>query len=225
MEAMCSNLASNSAHSKERGEMRGWIRSRQQIPGDHWNPFDTPFMFTAVVAAMVEGGKDERPILASSDIRAFGSEDTRSPADPATVDRFIRALCSTASRIMSYIRLQDPTSTRYPPTNSSSLPPSKPPSFLMRLPQYGPREFKGAKVSSERKRRLLFSYLPDWSVTLPVRIYPPHTDSTQDRFNWARVRSTLYHHELTSPALCSGGFFALDKISGFKRVFSLEDTS
>lgn len=61
----------------------------------------------------------------------------------------------------------------------------------MRLPQLHPREIKSAKISKERRRRLLFSYLPDWIISIAL----------------------------------AGGFFALDKISGFKRDFSLEDIS
>ena len=57
MEAMCSSLASNSAHSKRRGETSGEVHRGHQIPGDHWNPVGTPFMFSAVAAAMVEGSK------------------------------------------------------------------------------------------------------------------------------------------------------------------------
>ena len=59
VEAISSNLASNSAHSKRRGEISGCARIWQQIPGDHWNPFDTPFRFPVVVAAMVEMGVDK----------------------------------------------------------------------------------------------------------------------------------------------------------------------
>jgi len=61
----------------------------------------------------------------------------------------------------------------------------------MKLPQLHPRETKSVKISKERRRRLLFSYLPDWIISIVL----------------------------------AGGFFALDKISGFKRDFSLEDTS
>jgi hypothetical protein len=53
VEAMCSSLASNSAHSKKRGETSGEMRSWERIPGDHWSPVGTPFRFT-VVAAMVQ---------------------------------------------------------------------------------------------------------------------------------------------------------------------------
>lgn len=60
----------------------------------------------------------------------------------------------------------------------------------MKLPQLHPKEYKN-KISSERKRKLFLSYLPDWIISIVL----------------------------------AGGFFTLDKISGFKRVFSLEDTS
>lgn len=86
----------------------------------------------------------------------------------------------TASEEMSYIRLHDQTPqtrTQYPPSLPSNSPPSNPRSLLMRLPQYGPRDLKGGKVSRERKRKLLLSYLPDWSVTPSVCIDPSHTDS------------------------------------------------
>ena len=42
------------------------------------------------------------------------------------------------------------------------------------------------------------------------------------------VLAYVYPSPISGPSnrvLCSGGFFALDKISGFKREFSLEDTS
>lgn len=61
----------------------------------------------------------------------------------------------------------------------------------MKVPQLHPKEFKSGKISKERRRRLLFSYLPDWIISIVL----------------------------------AGGFFALDKISGFKRDFSLEDAS
>lgn len=57
VEAMYSNLASNSAHSKGRSEtVNGQYAPLTTIPGDQWNPFesDIPFTFTAVVAAMVK---------------------------------------------------------------------------------------------------------------------------------------------------------------------------
>ena len=54
VEAICSSLASNSAHSKKRGEASRQMRSSQQIPGDHWSAFDTPFIFSIAFAAMVK---------------------------------------------------------------------------------------------------------------------------------------------------------------------------
>ena len=89
---------------------------------------------------------------------------------------------------MSYIRLHDPPTTQYPPSN---FPSSKSSSLLMRLPQFGPREIRGAKVSSERKRKLVLSYLPDWSVIPPVCVDSPHTNTTQAHLYWTCVRLTL----------------------------------
>ena len=111
---------------------------------------------------------------------------------------------------MSYIRLEDQTrTTRYPPNNPST-PPSKPRSLLMKLPQYGPRDLKTGKVSSERKRKLLLSYLPDWSV-IPICLhrlsYQPHPGSS--RLCLRTLNSLSSHTGLTeSPLqrrfLCSG---------------------
>ena len=70
----------------------------------------------------------------------------------------------------------------------------------MKLPQYGPREIKSVKVSSDRKRKLLLSYLPDWSAIPSVCVDSPHISSTQDHLYCACVRSTLNHLELTSSA-------------------------
>lgn len=62
----------------------------------------------------------------------------------------------------------------------------------MRLPQFWPAERdSGFYNYGQSKRRLLFSYLPDWLFTL----------------------------------ILAGGFYALDNVVGYRREFSLADTS
>ena len=116
---------------------------------------------------------------------------------------------TVSRRKMSYIRLHDPPTTQYPPADSSKFPPSKPRSFLMKLPQYGPRELKGAKISTERRRRLLLSYLPDWLAISSVCVDPPHTNSTQGHLHWTCVRPTLYHLQLISPTPPTAAYSSL----------------
>jgi hypothetical protein len=63
---------------------------------------------------------------------------------------------------MPYIRLDDSSTSHHSSNSTSTFPSSQPRSFLMRIPQFNPRVPKGAKMSGERKRKLLLSYLPDW---------------------------------------------------------------
>ncbi|KAG5639519.1 hypothetical protein H0H81_000664 [Sphagnurus paluster] len=64
-------------------------------------------------------------------------------------------------------------------------------------------------MSAKRKRRLFLSYLPDWIITIALAYVCDHTV------------------QLPTPLTlnCSAGFLALDKIEGYRRVFSVSDTS
>ncbi|KAF5331010.1 hypothetical protein D9619_005580 [Psilocybe cf. subviscida] len=77
---------------------------------------------------------------------------------------------------MSYSRLHDPP---------SNIP-------MMKLPtSWTADRSRSAPVSPARRRKLIFSYAPDWVVTI----------------------------------LLAAFFFSLDKVNGFRREFSLEDSS
>ncbi|KII88595.1 hypothetical protein PLICRDRAFT_124819 [Plicaturopsis crispa FD-325 SS-3] len=87
---------------------------------------------------------------------------------------------------MSYSILTAPTDSR--DGSSSSAPPVMPAAFLSQRVEAG-RVRK--QTTNARRLKLLWSYAPDWIITIVLR----------------------------------AAFFALDKVPGFKRSFSLEDTS
>ncbi|KAF8162840.1 phosphatidic acid phosphatase type 2/haloperoxidase [Crassisporium funariophilum] len=87
---------------------------------------------------------------------------------------------------MSYLQLDDPP---YPP-RPQPLPPSDASNMKYMFNPTHPQQ-KSRPITSVRRKRLLFSYAPDWILTI--------------------VLAAL--------------FLLLDKVDGYRRVFSLDDTS
>ncbi|KAF9036663.1 phosphatidic acid phosphatase type 2/haloperoxidase [Panaeolus papilionaceus] len=86
---------------------------------------------------------------------------------------------------MSYTRLSTPEPQQQPSHSSSRFSMTNFP-FKATQPLS-----KGVSISPARRRKLIFSYLPDWVLTIALAV----------------------------------AFFLLDKVDGFRREFSLEDTS
>ena len=80
-------------------------------------------------------------------------------------------------------------------------------------------------VTPERRRKLLLSYLPDWCVTSRLMVY--HSPFfRQDHNNHPGVGLFSLSIKLYIVHSCKSAiFFALDKVDGYRREFSLEDTS
>lgn len=68
---------------------------------------------------------------------------------------------------MSYTPLDSPPTVHHSSNNPTNFPASGSQSFFMKLPQLHPRELKNIKISNQRRRRLLLSYLPDWYAISP----------------------------------------------------------
>ena len=83
-------------------------------------------------------------------------------------------------------------------------------------------------MSPSRRRKLIFSYAPDWyAMIIMYRFSVVHEAHSllQDSNNCAGVRPP-YFYPTSSPAhFNSALFYSLNKVNGYRRVFSLEDTS
>lgn len=121
---------------------------------------------------------------------------------------------------MSYARLAEPPLPPLPRRPVESIPMK---SFFLRPAD---ATHKRPPMTPTRRRKLLLSYAPDWSVPEPIDHTTSLTIITGSLLSCWRMSGlspqVLYQFNLY---LLSALFFSLDKVEGYRRVFSLEDTS